>query len=368
LRGLVTIRRAIGAAATFLVLAILAAGAQETASSADDVEAALEELLRLRAEAKPNPDLLLTASGRVRACVRTHQVQLLEDELPRLCSPDAQTSWRAQVLLAQVGLPAGWRRELKGDECLTGRVYAALRDRTTVPASLSVGTGAIDERTRRALDAVAERFRDQLSMSPEDLDAGDPEFAADYRRECAPRLRRPAEYVRAEDCTWVDVDGDMSDELVVVCDSVWSTSWLHDLAYIAVIDGEGRSRQFRRLPVGGRVRQVRSLDLDRDGMTEVAVVVEMTGGRAPVTELLIISRHGTTSVTAEGPARDLVLLTLDDATLIAARRGLDWSFPGGTASERCGALALRYDVLRFQDGVVERVMPLCLPMEHRQDE
>lgn len=368
MRCLVTTRRAIGAAATFLVLAVLAAGAQETASTANDVEAALEKLLRLRAESEPKPDHLLRAAGHVRACVRTHQAQILEDELPRLCSSDAQTSGRAQVLLAQVGLPAGWRRELKCDECLTGRVYAALRDRTTAPASRSVRAGALDDRTRRKLDVVAETFRDQLSMRPEDLDAGDPEFAADYSRECAPRLQSPGEYVRAEDCTWVDVDGDMSDELVVVCDSVWSTSWLHDIAFIAVVDGEGRSRQFRRLPVGGRVRQVRSLDLDRDGMTEVAVVVEMTGGRAPVTELLIISRHGTTSVTAEGPARDLVLLTLVDTTLIAVRRGLDWSFPGGTASERCGALALQYDVLRFQDGVVERVMPLWLPMEHRQDE
>jgi hypothetical protein len=55
-------------------------------------------------------------------------------------------------------------------------------------------------------------------------------------------------------------------------------------------------------------------------------------------------------VHAEGPSNDLVVFRVNDLPLIAARTGLDWRFPGGTATERCGALAARHDLFRFDAG------------------
>lgn len=335
---------------------------------AGDVDVALQEVSRLRTESELDAARLLDASERLRRCVRSRPDEVVSDELELVGSSDPQRSLRAQLLLAQLPrLPHGWRSRLRGDASLAAQVYAALRDRSTEQTAREGDGEAVDDQAVVLLESVATELCAQLSISEEELDGGKPDFAADYRRECAPRLSRPQEFVTADDCTWVDLDGDMARELVVVCDSVWQTFWLHDIAFVAVIHPATRSLQLWRLPHGGRVRSIQALDFDGDGASEVAISVDVMGGRAPVSALMVVSRHGVVSLSAEGPSNDLVVFRVNDRPLIAARAGLDWRFPGGTATERCGALAARHDVFRFDAGKFALVTPVWLPLQ-RDDE
>lgn len=353
------------------LLALAPVRAQEAVDSGD-VHRAFEHLTQLRsapdlddpARALDAAERLLDASDRVRACVRAHQPDVLESELEHVTDADDQRSMRAQLVLAQLKqLPKTWTARLARASDVTPRVYAALRERSfMVGMTRDAAVRPVEGRTLAALMSVAKDLRAQLSLDEQVLAEADPEFAADYRRECAPRLADPAKFVRESECSWLDLNGDREGELVVVCDSVWRTFWLHDFAFVAVIEPAKGNLRLWRLPTGGRVRATQVLDLDGDETPEVAVWIDLMGGRAPASMFLVISRHGVTSLSAHGPSQTLGIVTVDGRPLITADDGLDWSFPGGTATLRCGALATRYSVVRFEGGRFESVTSVWLPL------
>ncbi|MCO5169728.1 MAG: VCBS repeat-containing protein [Planctomycetes bacterium] len=343
--------------------------AQQAPSPVDDgIDAALDEVLRLREEPRPDADLLLRATEELRRRLRTRQDAVLVRELEFVASADARRSMRAQLLLAQVPrLPEETRSRLLNRESLSAQAYAALRAPPRQEPERRATDGTMDADTLHLLDAVAAEIHTGLSIRVEELEVEKPEFAADYLRECAPRLSRPQEFVRADQCLWVDLDGDGTRELVVVCDSVWETFWLHDLAFVGVIHAATRRLRLWRLPVGGRVRSVRALDLDGDGSPEIVVVLEVMGGRAVGSAVLVVSSEGVTSLPVVGASSGIRLLGLGDVQLVVARSGPDWQFPDGAAKELCGALAARHDVYRFRAGVLEKLTSVWLPLTHGDD-
>lgn len=337
----------------------------------EEIDDALQDVLRLRArpklDAERHAEQLLAASERVRACVRACQDEVVADELAFVGSSDVERSRRAQLLLAQVRhLPDGWQSQLAEDESLAARIYVAVRDRSAAEATPEERDRSVsDDRALALLESVSTELRSHLAK--ESFSTEKQDFVDDYQRDCAPRLSSPRSYVRGGDCTWVDLDGDEGVELVVACDSVWETFWLHDLAFVAVVHPTTRALRFWRLPVGARVRWTHSLDMDGDGAMEVVMAVEVMGGRAALTNLVVVSRGGFTSLTAPGTSFDLVLFRVGALRLIAVPAGLDWTFPGGAATERCGALAAQYHVFRFDAGEFVLVTPVWLPMV-RSDE
>lgn len=333
----------------------------------EEIDDALEDVLRLRARPELNVEQLLAASERVRAIVRARPDEVVADELAFVGAPAAERSRRAQLLLAQVRhLPDGWQSQLAEDESLAAQIYAAVRDRSAAEATPAERDRSVtDDRALALLESVSTELRSHLAKESFSTDKQD--FVDDYRWECAPRLSSPRNYVRDGDCTWVDLDGAEGVELVVACDSVWETFWLHDLAFVAVVHPTTRALRFWRLPVGARVRWTRAVDMDGDGALEVVVAVEVMGGRAALTNLVVVSRGGFASLTAPGTSFDPIMFRVGALRLIAVPAGLDWTFPGGAATERCGALAAQHDVLRFEAGEFVLVTPTWLPMV-RSDE
>lgn len=355
----------VGAGLLLLAVLLGPVAAQDSVETPGGLDAALDTLDRERARHEPLPTRLEAAVREVRAQARALDQASVERLVAELCSREPSRARRAQTLLSQVPLvtlPSRWRES--GSATLDAAAYAALRSPEVAPVT-TMGRALIDRAGQRVQD-LGRILGERLALSDGDLQQRNPEFAEDYRRECLPRLQNVWRYVRDEDCRWVDLDGDRSPELLIACDGLWRTSWIHDLAFVAVASGlvEGELRVSLWRVQGESIARVSVVDTDRDGSSEALVWVDVQGGRAASSALLLISRHGLTRLESCGPSKGVRAISIGGELMVSVQADPDWTLPmGGAAVERCGSLARAVELHRIRAGLAEQVATLWLPLD-----
>lgn len=330
-------------------------------------DAVLDEVERERRAIDPDPERLLAAAERFSLHVRTAGNDMVQEALESVGSPDPDRSRRAQLVLAQLpSLPEQAMEGLRRSTASNARIYEMIRAPIEPAHEARTPHPPQSVHVSSLLQQVSAELGARLAITDDELASAKPEFVADYRRDFLPRLSRIWQFIDESDCFPADLDGDGAHELVVVCDRLWETYWIHDLAFVAVISaadsGQRGVQQFWRLPRGGSVSRTQVIDLDLDGRAEVALWIDVTGGRAPFSLFVALSRRGTTSVESDGMSYRTRILSVAEHFVVATRSGLDWSLAGGAATIRCGSLAREVRVQRFEHGSFKHVMTVWLPL------
>jgi len=294
-------------------------------------------------------------AARLRALVREAGPALVEEALRTAHRK------RSQLLLAQVEtLPrARLERIARESRSASARLMARLRlgeARELEPDPHAFGRGVVPEPDPlRALDP-------ELLVRPGEADRTKDAFQREFRERIAVMIRDAWKHVPPEDRWLVDLDGDGSEEYLVVSDAIGSRRYSWRASFWAILgrdgSGEWRVRRGRRFEYDDtRIRSVVVADLDRNGLPEA--VIRHTRGRYP--ELTVVGAEGDDHCWGLEPRR---IPALDGPRgLVRFVSGRDYrSSRTGTWGIRLGVLASERVLLRWTGRALVREATAYVPV------
>jgi len=219
---------------------------------------------------------------------------------------------------------------------------------------------------------VAKAIRDKLVRSEKELAKSKPEFVADYRNECLPRLAHIWEHIPEKERLWVDFEGDGSYEMVVAADSLWpNTFWFHAFRFVAVIARDTDTRNWRlisfdRLGDGERITDTLVRDLDRDGLPEVVVRSQGLGMNSGTGFARVYSKSNldkpVKTTSGELSFEVLVLERSPEAPVVLVTSDYYLRHSGCTVVEMAGVLGLKKQLHVWRKGRLRKIGEAYVPL------